>query len=566
VIEIDDLHFSYPGNNGERSVLRGIGLTLIEGEAVALLGANGSGKTTLVRCLNGLLQPTKGDVRVDGLSVRHPPNLREIRTRVGMVFQNPDDQIVSAQVNREVAFGLENLGVPTPEMHCRVDGILSRFGLDRYRRHSPHLLSGGERQRLSIASVVATEPRYLLLDEPTALLDPASRSAFLELLDTLRDPGGITPLLITQFPEDAARMDRVIVLEAGAVAMDGPPTRVFSEVSALQRMGLEAPVASRIAFAMGSSPPLPLTPDELVASLPDSFPPELPSSPGCAQPAAASGPPIVSAQKLRHVYNQGLATETVALGGLDLQVSRGTSLALVGPSGSGKSTFAQHLNGLLQPSAGEVTVCGFPMPGTVDLRELRRRVGYIFQFPEAQLFADTVAEDVAFGPVNLDMDDIPRRVEKALLDVGLAPDAYRHRSPLALSGGEKRRVAIAGVLAMQPEVLVLDEPTAGLDPAGAREIRGLFGAMRDAGSTLVLISHDMDLVAHLGQRVVALDAGHLALDTTPEGAFRAPGRLRSLHLELSEAAEVALRLREHGLPIPASVTTESALLSLFGAA
>ena len=226
---------------------------------MALIGANGSGKTTFLRCLNGLLRPTRGDVLVDGHSVLDVEGVRAVRRRVGMVFQNPDDQIVSAQVEREVAFGLENLGVPTEVMQGRVDEVLERFGLLRSRRHPPHLLSGGERQRLAIASVVAMRPRYLLLDEPTALLDPAARIKLRALLKELHRSGEVTPLLVTQDPEEALAADRILVFDQGRVVMDGPPSEVYSQVAAVKKMGLAPPAAAWIAFQAGLPPPVPLT-------------------------------------------------------------------------------------------------------------------------------------------------------------------------------------------------------------------------------------------------------------------------------------------------------------------
>ena len=563
MIELDNLHFSYPTPAGELTVLRGLHLVFREGESVSLIGANGSGKTTLIRCLNGLLQPTSGEVHVDGLSVRDASQIHEIRRRVGMVFQNPDDQIVSAQVEREVAFGLENLGVPPEEMQRRVSDVLDRFSLDRYRVHPPHLLSGGERQRLAIASVLVMRPRYLLLDEPTALLDPGSRQLLLGLLDDLHRSGEVTPILVTQNPTEAARSDRVIAMAEGRAVLDGSPEAVFSQVGDLKQMGLGLPASADIAERVGLSTPLPLTSEALCKRLAGRFgtppAPDLPAS-GSAQ----AGPAIVEARGLRHVYNPGLSTETVALHGLDLEVAAGTHVSLIGPSGSGKSTLAQHLNGLLEATEGELKVCGVSVGETKDLRDLRRRVGLIFQFPEAQLFADTVFEDVAFGPRNLRMDGVEERVLQALRDVGLVPERFTSRSPLGLSGGEKRRVAIAGVLAMRPEILILDEPTAGLDPSGSREVEGLLSRLKDEGTTLLLISHDMDVVARLSDRVVALDGGHLCFDASPAGAFADRERLRGLSLDVPEAAQVAAALREIGCPIPPGALTVEAVARSIG--
>ena len=558
MIELHDLSFAYPTPAGPFPVLRNITLTFQEGVSVAILGANGSGKTPLLRCLNGLVRPTGGDVCIDGHSVRDPQHISTVRQRVGMVFQNPDDQIVSAQVEREVAFGLENLGVPTPDMRRRVADILDRFDLDRYRRHAPHLLSGGERQRLALASVIAMRPRYLLLDEPTALLDPAGRQDLLTLLAELHTTGEVTPLMVTQIPSEAVAASRVVVLHRGQIALDGSPSQVFSRDNRLREIGLAPPLAVQIAARVHLPPPFPLTPNELVSRLPapsaDAAPPEPdPTSPPDTRP-------IVQTHALRHVYTPGLPTETLALNDLDLSIPTGAIVSLIGPSGSGKSTFAQHLNGLLRPTSGRLTVCDLDLTALRDFKPLRRRVGLIFQFPEAQLFADTVFDDVAFGPKNLGLSDLDSRVPEALQQVGLIPDAYLTRSPLTLSGGEKRRVAIAGVLAMHPDLLIMDEPTAGLDPSGAREIETLARRLKSDGCTLLVITHDMDLAARLSDRIVALQNGRLSFDTTPREAFSDPTRLHALHLDLPEPAHIASALRTKGWPIPPGALTPDALI------
>jgi energy-coupling factor transport system ATP-binding protein len=558
VIELHDLSFSYQTPKGDIPVLQGVDLAFREGESVSLIGANGSGKTTLIRCLNGLLRPSDGDVRVDGLSVRDSSQIHEIRRCVGMVFQNPDDQIVSAQVEREVAFGLENLGVPSEEMHGRVRDVLDRFSLDRYRVHPPHLLSGGERQRLAIASVLAMRPRYLLLDEPTALLDPGSRGLLLHLLDELHRSGEITPILVTQNPSEAARSDRVIAMDGGRVALDGPPEEVFPQADTLGRMGLGLPAAADVAARIGLGPPLPLSPEALAERLRGTRDGSPDRDVRRSSPAA-TGTAIIEARGLRHVYNPGLPTETIGLHGLDLEVASGSLVSLIGPSGSGKSTFAQHLNGLLEATEGELTVCGVSVPDTKDLRDLRRRVGLIFQFPEAQLFADTVYEDVAFGPRNLGMEGVDERVRQALADVGLIPERFLSRSPFGVSGGEKRRVAIAGVLAMRPDILILDEPSAGLDPSGTREIEGLLARLEAEGTTVLLISHDMDCVAHLSDRVVALESGRLTFDESPAGAFADRDRLLRLSLDVPEAVKVADAVRMRGIGVPMEALTVEAV-------
>ena len=253
MIQISNISLSYPGENGSiRQVLQGINLSVAEGESVAIMGPNGSGKTTLALCLNGLLIPTEGFVTVDGSSTGDVKNLGTIRRKVGMVFQNPDNQIVSATVEREIAFGLENIGMPYEEMHAVVEEMLEKFDLGKYRHRSPHYLSGGEKQKLALAAVLAMRPKYLVLDEPTSLLDPQSRTEILEIVRQMHKQHNgsfqpaITTILITQFPEEALVADRLIVLNDRGIAMDETPDAIFSQTKALQDIGLEPPISYRV--------------------------------------------------------------------------------------------------------------------------------------------------------------------------------------------------------------------------------------------------------------------------------------------------------------------------------
>jgi energy-coupling factor transport system ATP-binding protein len=237
MIQIQNLTYRYPGN--DQDTLRGISAQFQAGEIVALMGANGSGKTTFIRCINGLIQPTSGEVLIDG-TPPHGAHLVEVRRKVGMVFQNPDNQIVATTVEREIAFGLENLGIPTIEMKSKVDLILRHFSLTEYRHTPPHLLSGGEKQRLALAAVIVMDPDYLILDEPTSLLDPQARQDLLRFLIHFRKEGmGI--ILVTQFSEEAMICDRLLILD-GSIALEGAPLTVFSKMERVRELGVQIPV------------------------------------------------------------------------------------------------------------------------------------------------------------------------------------------------------------------------------------------------------------------------------------------------------------------------------------
>lgn len=239
MIEVSNLTFSYPSTNSP--ILENFSLQIEAGETISIMGANGSGKTTLARCLNGLLLPTAGDVRVDSLNTKIREENLKIRSLLGMVFQNPDNQIVSTTVEREIAFGLENLSVPTPKMRQRVDEILRQFDLEKYRYQSPHYLSGGEKQLLALSSIFAMAPKYIIFDEPTSLLDPYSREKILDAIFDLQSESDITPILITQFPEETLRTERLVILDKGKIILDGKPTEIFENADLLGEIGIAAP-------------------------------------------------------------------------------------------------------------------------------------------------------------------------------------------------------------------------------------------------------------------------------------------------------------------------------------
>lgn len=549
MIEIEHLSFQY--EDSPRPALNSIDLHIREGEFIAVLGANGSGKTTLARCLNGLLLPTGGDVRVDGRSVRNEENLWDIRRKVGMVFQNPDNQIVSTMVEREVAFGLENLGCSREEMHTRVEQALRRFDLLRYRRHPPHRLSGGEKQRLAIASVWAMQPKYIVFDEPTSLLDPKGRQEIGQWLRELNADRGETILHITQFPDEACWARRLIVLSEGRIVMDGTPTEVFRQKEQLDTLGLDVPFPTRVAHFLGLSKAI-LSEDALIEALESEkgawTAGEPPVEPRREDP---SGQTLLHTEALSYVYNRNLPTEQQALSEVTLQILEGSFAGLIGSTGSGKSTLVQHFNGLLRPSEGRVLLKGQDLWAKgYDRTRVRQKVGLVFQFPEFQLFEETVADDVAFGPRNLNWpaNRVQESVTRALEMVGLDPEAFGGRPPMALSSGEKRRVAIAGVLAMDPEVLIFDEPTSGLDPRGGRQLIARLTALHEKGRTIVCISHDMDLIAETVQQVIALDRGQVVFDGPPEQVFLQTHVLRNMGLVPPQTVALALKLKARGWP------------------
>lgn len=549
------------------TALDDVSLELRRGERVCVLGANGSGKSTLASVVCGLLAPDEGEVELVGERVcaDGQPDLeayRRARRSLGLVFQNPDDQIVTSVVEDDVAFGPENLGLPRGEIAARVARELHRVAMEDYAQADPSRLSGGQRQRVCIAGALAMEPAVLVLDEPGSLLDVRGRSAIVRVMGRLAAAG--TALVhVTHFMEEALEADRVIVLDRGRVALEGTPEEVFSHGEKLGELGLEVPFAARLSQRLG----LPWTCDETalvreLGTVPNSQKSFMPSRPRVKKVCESGTVPDLQVEHASFSYRLG----SRALGDVSLGVVPGTSTAIVGQTGSGKSTLLRLICGLEVPDEGRVLVRGNDTSTRRGRRGARRLVGYVMQHPERQLFAETVEKDVAFGPRNLGLpaDEVDRRVTRALELVGLAD--RRGASPFKLSGGQRRLCALAGILAMEPRILVLDEPTAGLDPRGRAMLRSVLARLRGAGVTLVQVTHSMEDAAR-ADRVMVLDQGRVVVDGTPTEVFSAGNepRLTEIGLGIPRALRVARALERDGWPsLGDPLTTDELVAAIRG--
>ncbi len=586
IIQISNVQHTYnPESKEPIQALRDLNLTIHQGEYVVILGHNGSGKSTLAKHLNGLLLPTAGDVFVKEWNTKEHQHLRAIRSTVGMVFQTPDNQIVATIVEEDVAFGPENLGIAHDEMRARVDWSLEQVDLTALRHRAPHLLSGGQKQRVCIAGVLAMRPEVLVLDESTAMLDPLGRQEVLEVAHRLHRQEGTTVVAITHFMQEAIAADRVVVMSAGEIVLQGTPRELFRQVDRLRALHLDIPPVTELAIALQQRfPDFPtaiLTEQELVSALAERLAPQQTTATAPREDAAASEntatPPatdeaLITLQHLVHDYMRGTPLQVRALHDLTLAIQPGEIVGIIGHTGSGKSTAIQHMNALLRPHGGTVTVLGHNLADPrLDARELRRRVGLVFQFPEAQLFERYVGDDIAFGPRNLKLgrEEIRERVRRAMAAVGLGFDEFKDRMTFTLSGGQMRRVALAGVLALEPEVLILDEPTAGLDPAGRRQLMHYILELHKAGTTLVIISHNMDELAEVCDRLYVLADGETRLAGTPATVFAELAALQQLGLDGPAPTRIFAELTQRGLaPAGATVHTLSqaitALTELLG--
>lgn len=592
MIRAEQVRFQYKKRDVDGNViateeiLKGVDLTIKKGEFIALLGRNGSGKTTFSKQLNAILRPSEGTVTVDEMGTRDAEKLYEIRQHVGMVFQNPDNQMVAANVEEEVAFGPENLGMESDTIVARVKQALEQVRMWKRRKTAPNHLSGGQKQRIAIAGILAMHPDYIVLDEPTAMLDPKGRKEVMEALQRLNQEQEMTVILITHDMEEAALASRVILLADGQVRFDGTPEKFFGADVLLAEMGMEAPLSYRVRKLIDSDVFMEKVGDaredeattgkrenlseydksgrewEASSELVDKKKNEKAEAETDEKNQA-----LISLQHVSYIYSPGTAYEKIALDDVSLSLGKGEIVGLAGHTGSGKSTMIQLLNGLLKPTGGTVTFEGKDIHAKgYSGNYLRSKVGMVFQYPEHQMICDTVWEDVAFGPgkQGLTEEACKTRVEEALRFVDL-PEKYYQASPLQLSGGQKRRVAIAGVLAMHPEYIILDEPAAGLDAEGKREIFDRIRRMsREQGIGVLLVSHSMEDLAEYADRIIVLDDGKKILDDRPAEVFAKREMLADCGLDVPEPVKLADKLRASGYQIPQNVIREKELLACLG--
>jgi energy-coupling factor transporter ATP-binding protein EcfA2 len=632
-VVVRDLHYAYPhagGGDEVVPVLRGVNLQIASGEYVVLLGRVGAGKTTLCLALNGLVPHAtggryRGDVTVLGQNTKEHP-VADLARVVGLVFQDPETQLTQMRVEDEIAFGPENLGLPPAEIEERVTWALDAVGLSACRDRSPLRLSGGQKQRVAIAAMLAMQPRLLVLDEPTASLDPIGKVGVFNVLADLARERRLAVVMATQELEWVPRFaDRVLVLHEGRIALEGAPADVFRHVRELQEWGIGVPqmveLADRLSQRTGHCYRFSTVAGAYRELTRHAEQERIPGAAPIAQQGTAVAPPYRNATGTPHRDSTGTplpvdqgsvevipgrddlrgrldpsltppptirvedvsftyADGTAALQGVSLDLEPGEFVALLGPNGSGKTTLAKHLDGLLRPSAGRVLV-GSRDTRTASVAQLARQVGYVFQNPDHQIFAATVEEEVAFGPRSqgLPEDAVARRAAEALDLFGLARCA--DVPPASLGFAQRRQVALAAVLAAGPRVLILDEPAGGLDARSRGEIMSVIAgfnagtlapvampalpsaspwakpkatpggqaapALCAAGGTVLLITHDMALVAEYARRAVVLADGRVLFDGAVPDLFRQRNLLARAGLGLPPVVRLAKRLARHGL-------------------
>jgi cobalt transport protein ATP-binding subunit len=556
IVEIRDLHYSYP--NAKAQTLKGIDLTIHKGEFILLTGPSGCGKTTFCRCLNGLIPhfysgELEGEVTVAGLSTTEN-STSKLAQNVGLIFQNPDNQIFALTVEKDVAFGLENLGVEKEQMLEDIDWALEVTGISHLRERGTHELSGGQKQRLSIASILTMRPKILVLDEPTSFLDPLGAIRIFNVLKTLNREHGITVILIEHRVDLAAQyVDRVILFTEGHVLRTGTPVEVF-ELEETRLTGVGIPKILELSKRLNQRglvfDPLPLSPGSFMEQLEGNIP-SLGIRPtkrvairdleGLAGEFNMS--PIIQAEDVSYTYPSGVQ----ALRGVSLTIHKGEFVAIMGENGAGKTTLVKHFNGLLRPQEGSIKVDGDDI-SRESVATLARKVGLVFQNPDDQLFSENVESEISFALNNFgfDGDVVEKRVDWALnlLDI----EKYRKSSPFILSGGERKRVALASVLAWDPDVVVLDEPTIGQDYAQKERLRHFLMQLRIQGKTTIIVTHDVEFVAECSPRIVLMADGGIIADGTSKEIMTDAEAMERASVSPPEITKIFSRLSRHGLP------------------
>jgi energy-coupling factor transport system ATP-binding protein len=530
--------FRYQGQSAE--ALHDVSLTVRRGQMVVVMGATGAGKTTLAKCINRTVPAFQrgelsGEISILGRRMT-TEGVADLAGTVGLVSQDFEAQLFATNVVQEIAFGMEQLGVAAAEMRRRAPAALAAVGLAGFENRDPSTLSGGEKQRLAIAATVAMQPQILVFDEPTTDLDPLGKLEIFSVLVEMRRQG--YTLLVVEHEATAAEMaDRLLILSQGRIVADDEPARLLARVEFLEEHGVRPPDLSRVAQRFGL--PVPLRSIEEAESrlrgrLAAANVDHLVAPPPKAQSGA---PALVDAQSLEFEYDSG----QLALRDVSLRIEAGELVALIGQNGSGKTTLAKHLNGLLQPRRGRVLLNGEDVHH-LPLNRVARDIGYVFQNPDHQIFAASVHDEVAFGPRNLGCSaaDVAQRVDAALDAVGLI--GCEQEDPFLLGKGQRQRLAVASLLAQRPRLLILDEPTTGLDYAEQRRMMTLIRSLHQQGMAILMITHSPWVVAEYAERGVLMRAGRVLFDGRLRDLLAQEEMLESAHFRAPDVTRLSRRL------------------------
>jgi energy-coupling factor transporter ATP-binding protein EcfA2 len=546
IASFDEVSYFYP--KSEKPVLNHITFEIKKGEFLGLIGPTGAGKTTLCFALNGIVPQFFGgrffgEIRVAGLdTVEHPISL--LSRNVCEVFEDPETQLVTTSVENEIAFALENQKVPKDEIVARIPRVLEAVRLEGTEKRHPHELSGGQKQRLAIAAALAVQPALLVLDEPTSQLDPVGAAEVFSTVRELNKELGVTILMASHAAEEMAEFaDRIALISQGKIITDGTPGEIYAQVEMLEENYLRPPQVARTFYLIGNRhipvPSIPVCLPEGIIALDEICKINKPHPVGelYKKEETNNREIFVSIKDLTHTYANGVQ----ALHSVSLDISRGEYVLIIGQNGAGKSTLVKHFLKLLVPTTGSVKIGGTET-GELEMANLAQRIGYIAQNPDNQIFTSTVGDEVSFALKNLEFpkEEVEQRTVESLESMGLLD--VRNAHPLSLPKGDRARVVIAAILAMQPDTIIFDEPTTGQDYRGARYILDISKKLHQLGKTVIVITHHLYLMADYAQRVIVMGKGTVLMDAPIRKTFHEVDLLKSTFLTPPQAVLLAREL------------------------
>jgi len=546
-ISTKNLSFKYK-HQTDKKAIEDINLDIEKGQFVVIMGPSGAGKSTLANCLNGLIPhfirgQYEGEVYIKNQKVKDN-SVSKMSKEIGLVFQDFESQLFSTNTKLEIAFGPENFNVPKDEIEKRIEKVLKTVKLQGFENRQPSTLSGGQKQRLAIGSVLATQPNIICMDEPTTDLDPIGKLGIFNIAKELHESKEFTLIIIEHETEEALNADRLLIMENGKIIRDGKPSEVLRDVELTDRIGIMSLQVPKYFSKVTSinDKELPLTPNEgfskfkeMGLEIDEEKYDELINKDRNRE--SKYGDVLIEVSNLEHVYPNG----NMALKGVNLQVKEGEFLAVLGHNGSGKTTLVKHLNGLLVPTGGSVLVKGKDTKKS-SIYEIGKEVGYVFQNPDHQIFADTVYEEVAFSPKirGCSKEEIDIRVKEALKAVGM--EGYEDEDPFSLTKGERQRIAVASILSARPKVIILDEPTTGLDYKEQRKMMELIKKLNEDGHTIIMITHTMWVVSEYAHKVAVVKDGEMMMYGSTREVFKNEDDLMNSYLKTPHIVSLSNKL------------------------
>ncbi len=553
IVKMADVAYSYP--NTEKKTLNQIDIEAPKGKFTVIMGKTGAGKTTTVLCLNGIIPQLNegslsGKIEVAGLDISKY-RIQTLAKYVGVVMQDTSTQVFGSTVEEDVAFGPRNYLVPRQEIFRRIQESLRRVRLEGYEKRQTSQLSGGEKQRLAIAGILAMQPKIIVLDEPTSELDPLGREEIYTTINDLNKEQDTTILAVEHSSQEVCeKAEQLIVINDGRTVWAGNPREFFRDEHLVTENGIKPlPVATvgwlLMRAGLIEQKQVPLNVDqayELVSALLNGRPIRYRRPEPAGTQTSAQNEEIIRIENLSHVYDNGKK----ALENVNLSIKRGEFVAIIGQNGAGKTTLVKHLIQILLPTTGSVWINGENIK-TKNSIELTKVIGYVFQDPDNQIFSNTVYKELEFGLKNIDIDEEERkkRIEQALALTGLTGKEEEH--PFSLGKGERQMIAVASILVMQPDILVIDEPTTGQDWAGINRMMSLVETLNQNGTTIVMITHDMDVVAKYAARTIVMTGGSVILDGETRNVFAAADALKAAFVVPPQCVQLSQKLSANGL-------------------